>query len=205
MSVKVRWIFASILCLCTLVALWVTAARVKDRKMAARYGDRIPPSVVDSSKPSTVRLRPGKQTPAGHFLLEFLDEMKIRVLDADGRPLVDFPGVRKGLVRRWQELQLTVVDVASEPPSVSLEVEFKPGSPCFGSGIFHQLRAGLQVQFDAGRTVSIVGWDPAKPEMTLKFEGRGEPVQRTFGRSGEGRELSIRYQLLESLILADAE
>ena len=203
MSVKVRWVFASILCLCTLVALWATGARVKTKKMAARYGDRHPVAEIDGSRPSTLRLRPGKQAAAGHFLLDYPQEREIRVLDAGRRTLVDFTAVQKGGVRRWQELQLTVVEAG--PDSATVEVEFRPGSPCLGSGRYSQLRTGLQVQFDGGRTVSIVAWDPAKPELTLQFEGSGEPVQKTIGRGDEGREHSIRYQLTESLVLIDAE
>src|SRR5688572_25986742 len=188
MSVKVRWILVSILCLCTLVALWVTGARVKSKKMAARYGDRVLNSGIDGSRPSTLRLQPGKPAAVGHFLLEYPHEGEIRVLDAGRRTLVEYPGFRKGEVRRWQELQLSVVEAG--PDSATVEVEFKPGSPCLGRGRYFQLRTGLQVQFEGGRSVSIVAWDPAKPELTLKFEGSGEPVVKTFGRGGEGREHS---------------
>lgn len=193
MSVKVRWAFASILCLCTLVALWVTGARVRTQKMAARYGERMASAPIDAAGTSAVTLPRDQRVSVEHFILEFARGEAVRVLDHAGAALAEFPGPKKGDLRRWQELQLTFVAVG--PESVVVEVEFKPGSPCFGSGRYRALRQGLQIQFIGGRSVTIAAWDGAKPQATLRFEGPAgnvDSVVNSGSRTGEA--FKIRYQ-----------
>ena len=192
MSVKVRWLFASILCLCTLVALWVTGARVKAQKMAARYGERITAAPVDPAGTSTVTLRRGERVRVEHFALEFSKGDVVRVFDAAGAVLAEFPGPRKGEMRRWQELELAFAEVS--PDAVKAQVEFKPGSPCLGSGSYRALRQGLQVQFPGGRSVTLATWDAAKPEATLKMEGPAGKVENVLGPGAAGEAFRIRYR-----------
>lgn len=192
MPVKVRWILATLLCLCTLVALWVTGARVRAQKMAARYGDRTASAPIDAGGTSVVSLTGDKRVNVEHFTLEYGRGEGVRVLDRSGTALAEFSGVKKGDFRRWQELQLTFVDV--RPDSALLEVEFKPGSPCFGSGRYRALRQGLQIQFPGGRSVSISTWDPAKPEATLHVEGPAGTVDCVVRPGGSGETMQIRYQ-----------
>jgi len=193
MPVKVRWILATLLCLCTLVALWVTGARVRAQKMAARYGDRTASAPIDAAGTSTVSLPRDKRVTVEHFTLEYSPGEIVRVLDRAGTALAEFTGPRKGDVRRWQELQLTFVEVA--PDSALVEVEFKPGSPCFGSGRFRALRQGLQIQFPGGRTITIAAWNAAKPEATLRFEGpAGNADIVVNSGSAAGEAFKIRFQ-----------
>jgi len=192
MPVKVRWIFAGILCLCTLVALWVTGARVRAQKMAARYGDRTASAPIDAGGTSVVSLAHDKRVQVEHFTLEYARGEVVRVLDRAGTALAEFSGVKKGDFRRWQELQLRFVEVGLD--SALLEVEFKPGSPCFGSGRYRALRQGLQILFPDNRSVTIAAWDAAKPEATLHFQGPPGTVDSIARPGGNGEVMKIRYQ-----------
>jgi len=193
MPVKVRWILASLLCLCTLVALWVTGARVKAQKMAARYGDRTSASapVIDPAATSRTTLRRGARVPAGHFSLELAEGGTVRVLDASGATLVEYGDVVAGDVRRWQELQLTFA--GGGPDGMTAEVEFKPGSPCLGSGRYRALRQGLQIQFLGGRSITIAAWDAAKSEATLDLAGPSGAMSTSLALRGKGEAFKIRF------------
>lgn len=192
MAVKDRlpWVFAAILVACTLVALWVTAARVKGQKMAARYGEKVeaPPSLG----PERLTLKTGERRQVGHFTLVGKGAT-LEVVDANGRALVEFTGIRKGQLRAWQELQLTFVEVAAD--ALGVETEFRPGSPCFGSGLYRALKAGLQVRFPGGRSATITAWDPSTSEIKVHFESPGGHVQNTFGAEGKGDVFGMSYAL----------
>lgn len=178
MSVKaaapgpVFWVLSGILCACTLAALLVTAIQIKDRKMAARYGERIDaPAAPDGRLPEIV-LRRGESARVEHLRVDFpktLDALEVR--DSQGHPLVRFTQLRKGQERGWQELRLKLLDV--QPDALRLAPEFRPGSPCFGSGVYVSLRPGLRVEFADGRGATLTAWDPAKPEARLKVESGG--------------------------------
>src|SRR5689334_1663783 len=191
-SGKLRWILSGLLCLCTLVALWVTGARVKALKMAARYGDRTPAASVDPTRTSTVLLCRDQRVRIAHFTLEFTSADLLRISDGSGAVLVEFPGLRKGDLRRWQELQLACHDVGRDGATV--EVEFKPGSPCFGSGTYRALRQGLRMEFPGGRTVTIATWDATKPEATLRFEGPSGKADSVVAPGAAGEAMKIRYR-----------
>lgn len=195
MSVKapLRRILAGLLVACTLVALWATGARVKAAKMAARYGDRIASAPIQAGGISTLTLRRDERLKVEHFDVEYSKGDAVRVFNRAGTALVEFVALKKGERRGWQELQMTIVDIA--PDLLKLEVEFKPGSPCFGAGRYRALQQGLQIQFPGGRSVTIAAWDKAKPEATLHAEGptgRGVTVL-TPGTPGE--PFKIRCQL----------
>src|SRR6185295_19066072 len=129
-------VLAGILVLCTLVALWVTAARIKERKIAARYGERIETSPTPDAPLPEITLRPGKPAGVGHFTLDL--DNGLLVTDAQHRPLVRFRDLKTGDERGWQELRLKVLAV--DPDSMRLAAEFRPGSPCFGPGDYLALR-----------------------------------------------------------------
>ncbi len=195
MSVKaaspgpVFWVLSGILCACTLVALLVTAIQIKDRKMAARYGERIDaPAAPDGRLPEIV-LRRGESARVEHLRLDFpkaSDALEVR--DAQDRPLVRFTELRKGQERGWQELRLRLLDV--RPDELRVAPELRPGSPCFGTGVYVSLRPGLRVEFAGGRGATLTAWDPAKPEARLKVESvdraeecalAGEETRRALG------------------------
>jgi len=192
MPVKARWVFATLLCLCTLVALWVTGARVRAQKMAARYGDRTAAAPIDPEGSSMVTLRRDERVRVGHFTLEFARGEALRILDGSGSPLVEYPGLRKGEMRRWQELQLVVADTG--PDAAKVDVEFHPGSPCQGGGTYLALRQGLQIRFPGDRSVTIAAWDPAKPEAKLHFEGPAGTVDSVVAPGATGEVSKIRYR-----------
>jgi tRNA A-37 threonylcarbamoyl transferase component Bud32 len=259
---KVAWGFAAVLVLCTLVALWVTAARVKGQKLAARRGEVIAETPHPSPEKSRLRVGPDRKlagttaktleeffsraskgetveveidpasprrrqeevieeaTKAGveirfvvgetglarlvirrnewlrveHFTLHHNKVGNLSVLDAKGRHLVEFLRMQKGQIRRWQELQLRFDEVSDEADLI--EVELKPGSTCFGGGHYRALKAGLQVGFRGNESITILAWDPHKPEMKIKAQRPGADEERTLGLKSEGRILEMYYQLL---------
>src|SRR5205085_805564 len=91
------WIPAGILVACTLVALWVTAAQIKARKMAARYGERIDPAPVQEAPLPDLTLHRGRPATVGHLTLD-LDKAdgSLLVLDAQQRPLARFSNLKPG-------------------------------------------------------------------------------------------------------------
>src|SRR5262245_18516251 len=107
MSVKaaprLQWILAGILVLCTLVALWATAMRVREQKLAARRGDRgdripqeaAPRVEVIDGRPQRVQLPAGQKVAVEHFLLVYGDKT-LKVSDRQGSPLVTFTTLEKG-------------------------------------------------------------------------------------------------------------
>ena len=202
MSVKVRWAFAAILCLCTLVALWATGARVKAAKMAARYGDRTASAPIEAGATSTVTLPRGKRVTVAHFDVEYSGDA-VRVFNGAGTAVVEFPALRTGERRGWQELQMTFVEIS--PEQLKLEVDFKPGSPCFGPGRYRALRQGLRIQFPGDRSVTVTAWDAAKPQVTLQLEGpMGHNISVvTPGALGETFKIRFKFEQDGSLDLRE--
>jgi hypothetical protein len=169
----------------------VTAARVKALKMEARRGEVIEPVAPPAA--GRLVLKRGERQRVEHFTLHVNDSGNVEVLDAQNRVLVEFLRVRKGQIRRWQELQLAVVDAS--PERISLDLETKPGATCFGSGRYRALRPGLQVHAGPDRSTTVAAWDPRKPELTLKFQGPNVDVERKVALNGKGEVLGISYHL----------
>src|SRR5262245_63910650 len=168
MSVKatqrLQWTFAAILCGCTLVALWSTAMSVRERKLAARRGERIQGAdpvrlTGGDGRPMRIPLRRGQKLAVEHFSLLYQDES----LSVVGH--VEFLNLKKGEQRGYQELRLTVLEV--DPTEVVVEAEIRPGASSYGDGRY-EIRPGLQVEFDRKRFVTVTAWDPAKPEVKVK-------------------------------------
>ena len=137
-------------------------------------------------------LRRDQRVLVAHFTLELTKGDVLRISDGAGTVLVEFSGPRKGDLRRWQELQLVFTEVG--PDGAKIAVEFKPGSPCFGSGTYRALRQGLQIQFPGGRTVTIATWDATKTEATLRFEGPPGKVDSVVVPGATGEAMKIRYR-----------
>jgi predicted Ser/Thr protein kinase len=259
---KIAWALAALLCFCTLVALWVTAARVKGQKLAARRGEAIGEAPSPPTEKSRLRVGPDRKlagtnaktleeffsrAPKGetvdveidpasprrrqeevveeaakagveirfvvgetglaklavrrnewlrveHFTLHHNKVGNISVLDAKGRHLVEFLRMEKGQLRRWQELQLRFDEVSAETDLI--EVELKPGLTCFGGGHYRALKPGLRVGFRGSASMTILAWDPKKPEMMIRAERPGAHEERTLGLKSEGRVLGMYYQLM---------
>lgn len=251
---KLVWAAVAVLCLCTLVALWVTAARVKAAKMAARYGEKIEDGPVVAPRPR-LRITPGATTslatyfasasktdladvdidpacPPGvqaevlkeaarqgvtcrfvvgeagfarlelrrgetlrveHFKLDLGGDGTVTVRDARDRALVEFPTPAKGAIRRWQEFQLRFGETGKE--SVGLEVELKPGEPCFGSGVYRALRAGLRIGLPRNASITILESDFEAARFKLRFEENSVAAERVLEPGAAGSIFSIDYRL----------
>jgi hypothetical protein len=200
MSVKapLQRILAGLLVACTLVALWATGARVKAAKMAARYGDRISSAPIEAGATSTVTLPRGKRVKVAHFDVEYSGEA-VRIFNSAGTAVVEFPALRKGERRGWQELQMTFVEIS--PEQLKVEVDFKPGSACFGSGRYRALKQGLRIQFPGDRSVTIATWDAAKPEATLHLEGPAGKSDSVVNVGAMGEVFQIRYRFEKDSLL----
>ncbi|HEX7900535.1 MAG TPA: hypothetical protein VF950_22410 [Planctomycetota bacterium] len=161
---RAYWVLSVLLCLCTLVALWITAWKIRQDKVAARRGGRQDePSETDRLR--RLPLARGKSVRAGHFKLGYPRDGALQVLDLNARTLVTFTDIAPGERRGWQELRLTCV--AADPQAYLIEAEFRPGSACLGPGEYADLKAGLQIELDEGRLLTVVRWDAEKPEIYL--------------------------------------
>ena len=162
-------VLAGILVLCTLVALWVTAAQVKANKIAARYGERIEATPVAPAFTAVSRGRPAR---IGHFTLALPKaDAALVVHDAQDRPLVRFTALRKGQERGWQELNLKILEVKTD--EVQVVAEFRPGTPSLGTGTYLALKPGLRVDFSQGRSVTLV----SETQVNVEGGGRTEMIK----------------------------
>jgi hypothetical protein len=196
MSVKappgpVFWILSGILCACTLVALLVTAIQIKDRKMAARYGERIEAAPApDGILPETV-LRRGQTTRVEHLRLHFpSDSEALEVRDAQDHPLVRFTGLQSGQERGWQELRVKLLDVRKDEFRIALE--FRPGSPCFGTGTYVALKPGLRVDFPGGRSATIVAFDASTARVKVESGPKTEELSLAADESRRALGLTLK-------------
>lgn len=187
---------AAVLVLCTLVMLWMTAARIKANKIAARQGDAGEPIAAPPPAPvlPELTLRPGRAAPVGHLTLEVADAALV-VRDAQQRTLVRFTGLRTGQERGWQELRLRLLDVT--PGELRVAPELRPGSPCYGAGVYVALRTGLRVDFPGGRSATLVRW----PEARVKVEAAGRVEEQDLAddepRDILGLKVFLRKQELD--------
>jgi hypothetical protein len=190
------WIPAGVLVLCTLVALWVTAAQIKARKMAARYGERIEADPAPDGRLPEFVLRPGQSTRVEHLTLD-LDKAdgSLVVLDARQRPLARYSGLKKGDERGWQELRIKVLAVDAD--SIRLATEFRPGAACLGPGRYTALRPGLHIELPGGRGATVAAWDPAKPEVRVHVGAEEITLTAGQARTVGGVRLALKDLSLE--------
>jgi hypothetical protein len=200
MSVKaaspgpIFWVLSGILCACTLAALLVTAIQVKNRKMAARYGERIEEPAAPDGHLREIVLRRGESARVEHLRLDFPKTSEtLEVRDSQDHLLVRFTQLRRGQERGWQELRLKLIDV--QPNELRVAPEFRPGSPCFGPGDYVSLRPGLRVEFADGRGATLTAWDPSKPEARLKVESGGRAEESALTEDETRRALGLTMSL----------
>jgi hypothetical protein len=193
----VVWVLAGILCLCTLTAMWVTAARIKAAKMAARYGVG-----VEAEPGALVRLKRGQPVPAQHLTLAYVAE-GLEVRNAQGKAMVRYPDPRPGQHVGWQELRLTLRDAPKG--ELLVEVDFIPGAASAGAGLYMELRTGLRVEFSKGRAVTLIAWDPAKLEGRVMFESAELHEERPLSKSQTlyGLSCTLRQESGGQLVLED--
>jgi hypothetical protein len=198
----VVWTLAGILCLCTLTALWVTAARVKANKMAARYGIGRETEPSTAPTPEQIRLRRGQTAPAQHFTLAYVDE-GLEVRDAQGRARVRFPDPKPGQRLGWQELRMTLREATKD--ELQIDLEFVPGAASTGAGVYRELKAGLRVEFPHGRALTVTAWDPATLEGKVKVEARERSEERLLTPSPQTL-MGLRFSLRQDqLVLEESE
>ena len=46
-------------------------------------------------------------------------------------------------------------------------MEFRPGAPCLGPGEYTDLKPGLRIELDDDHALTVVRWDPTRPEIYL--------------------------------------
>ena len=192
-------VLAGLLVLCTLVALAVTAFRVKANKMRARYGIGEEADVIEP-RLAPIKLHPGQSATVQHLKLRY-DQGTLQVRDAQDKTLVTFSDLKSGLRCGWQELRMTLTVATKD--DLLIEPEFIPGSPSFGAGTYDDLRAGLRVEFPRGRALTVTAWDPVKSEGRVKLEDRERSEEHPM--SGTSTPLGLRWTLREGprLILED--
>jgi hypothetical protein len=186
---RVYWILSGVLCLCTLVALWITAWKIREEKVAARTaGRQAPPSETDRLR--RLPLMRGRGIRAGHFRLHYPPrDGALMVSDGTNQLLVTFTGLREGERRAWQELQIACI--AADEKGYLLDVEFRPGSPCRGPGDYAVIKPGLRIELGEDRALVVLRWDPAKPELLLS--GPGGEIGLADG--GEWKDAACRVRL----------
>ncbi len=191
-SERLRWIAAAVLCGTVLVALWITAWRVRALKLAARDAshDNAPIDSGDSGL-QRLTLTRARKLPVGHFTLSAGEPVEdLSIHDSRGAHLVNFLRFKRGEIRRWQELQLTLLESGQD--SVTLECGFRPGQPCFGAGRYVALREGLRIEFPERRSVTVLRFDAQREEIRLGVEAAGKQQEFTLtGPRGEQRILSL--------------
>ncbi len=192
---KLAWAGALILTAAALVALWLTAHRVRERKLAARAG----------GEPAGARLEipRGGSRAAGHLTLEApTGAGGLRVLDARGVGRVEFTRLKPGVLRRWQELELRFLRV--DGSGLAVEPAMRPGAPSFGSGLYLDPRPGLRVEFSGARSVTVLAADP--PGFRLEVAAPGETREVTLREGGEERAFGLHLRRTGAdLLLEDPE
>jgi hypothetical protein len=182
-------VLVGLLLLCTLTALWATAARIKANKMAARYGIGAETDPLDP-QPALIRLHRGLSAPVQHLSVAFSEE-GLEVRDAQGRTRARYVDLRSGQRFGWQELRLTLREATKD--DLWIEAEFVPGAASFGAGIYLDLRAGLRVEFPRGRALTLTAWDPGKLEGKVKIEDGAKSEEHSM--TGISQALRLRWTL----------
>jgi hypothetical protein len=197
---KAYWILSGLLCLATLVALWLTAWKVREEKLAARAGGRQdPPSETDRLR--RLPIPRGRGVHAGHFKLVYPDrDGALRVYTMANQHLVNFTGLREGERRAWQELQVLVR--GADEKGYLVEVAFTPGSPCRGLGEYAALKPGLRIELDEDVALVVQHWDPAKPELRFSTS-RGADVG--LGEGGTWTDAPYRLKLEKNLLKVERD
>jgi hypothetical protein len=149
--------------------------------------------LAGQGRPLRLALDRGRPLRVEHFAVKYAGK-SLSVSRAQGPELVRFERLGRGQVRRWHELELSLLEV--HPETVTAEILLKPGSPCFGAGRYLLLRPGLRVELPEGRAASVVAWDPVKRELTLRLESGGAREERTLAMDAEGQAFGIACRLL---------
>lgn len=143
----------------TLVVLWLVAWKVRDAKVEARSGGRERIEADPAPPAGPVPLARGASLRAGHFALTYPDrDGALEVARANGEALVEFAALKAGERRAWQELQIDVQETSAA--SHLIRVEFRPGAPCRGPGLYRAVKPGLRIEVD-GVAFTVSRWDPA--------------------------------------------
>ena len=170
------------------------ARQIDVAQAAAAHGVDFRFRVADAGLTRLV-VRRGERLRVEHLSLQLLDSGSLSVEDSKRRTLAEFQGLKKGQLRRWQEFQVTVAELAAD--TLTAEIELKPGAPSFGPGRY-RARQGLQVALDGNRSVTISAWDPKQGGLGVRCEGPGQPIDRTIEADTEATVLSLKLRLLRN-------
>ncbi len=152
--------------------------------------------VAGDTKILRIHMERGQRLRVEDYTVYFWDPVEnLSVYDRRDVHCVEFGRLKRGDVRRWQDLQLTFEEVSKD--ALSLEVEIKPGAPSFGGGHYYALRAGLRVEFPGNRAFTLAAFDPAKSEIKAVIEGAGRAEERILEPKSEARVMGIYYRLFK--------
>jgi hypothetical protein len=155
----------------TLVALWLVAWKIRDAKVEARSGGREKIEAAPAPPAGVVPVPRGGAIRAGHFLLRYPErDGVLEVVKPDGAVVVEFPGLRGGERRGWQELQIEVA--ASNARTHELRIEFRPGAACRGPGLYRAVKPGLRIEVE-NIAFSIAAWN-GSAGGTIRFDSGSE-------------------------------
>ncbi|HLF92698.1 MAG TPA: hypothetical protein VJB14_04505, partial [Planctomycetota bacterium] len=152
--------------------------------------------VAGDSRILRIHMERGQRLRVEDYTVYFWDTVEnVSVYDRKDVHCVEFGRLKKGDLRRWQDLQLTFEEVSKD--AISLEVEIKPGAPSFGGGHYYALRTGLRVEFPGDRAFTLAAFDPSKPEIKALIEGAGKSEERTLEPKSSARVAGIFYRLFK--------
>lgn len=195
---KIAWACVVALCAVTLVVLWIAANRIKAAKLEARKGTA---PAYDADGSALIRLAPVDVPKAryAHFDIALVDAGRIRVSRTDGTPCAEFFALRDGEVRRWQELQLTFAEVTDK--TLRLKAELKPGAPCYGEGLYFDLRPGLRIELSGNCSVTVL--EISRESRTVRLELQSPDTKETISIAAKDKELPYRGFPLHLLLSLD--
>lgn len=140
-----------------------------------------------------IALRSGERLRVESFTLYFWDPARtLSVHDARGTPCVEFLRLKKGQRRGWQELQLTVLEVEDD---LRIEVQIRPGAASFGAGAYGEIRPGLRIGFENGRTFTVARFDARRLELRALIEAPGRAPEEHRVAQGDREALGLRFRL----------
>jgi hypothetical protein len=160
---------------------------------AAKHGVHIRFFMGDARR-MTLRLQAKQGILVEHFhLQQKADKFDLAIRNAKGESVVEYPGLRKGDVRRWHELEVRCV--GRSDTDLVLDLELKPGSTCFGPGVY-ALRTGLRVDLPNDRSVTVVRYDASQEQGLLEIREGTERRSVSLSSTGSG-SIRLTPELLE--------
>lgn len=179
---KAAWIGAGLLCAVVLALLWVTAHQIKDRKMRARYGEKIrqpslPPVRLAIDRDGTLRSAAGSPESLDAFFAEVPRGGEVHLEFSPGAPREMQAGALESARRAGVRLRFVIGPAGRMlldlPRGTSVDVEHftLKYDPETGLAV-HDDRGRHVVDFTALEKRAVRRWQ----ELVLTVDERGEDV-----------------------------